>query len=364
MNVNKTKRPRTTVTLHPGFWMRSVQFAGLHRILHRVAKFRDGIRVTDLNQLIAEERDYWTERGVPSKTTLYHCRNTLLQLGALERVGQKLILAWLNPTVMALVGEPPVRVKGHILPPPVRDGFATLVLANQDCYNNFFRLFLPNLPKPTLDDFRNHAGSVVWRTVNDTKIDRRERPDGGKRGPGRDSPPCELRSEMTGERITLAAEIQLRSILYGVRDWACKQLRMTDEFFDVRRNGSVIFPLRHNDCDEGNAATVNTILEAQHDGSEWTTVPIRDLLTTICERDGHSVDSLFRGIRHFVRSNPGYVSLIPTIPNFMTITATSRKSADFQLRSALADSRGRFISHIRFYNAIREHRNGKEKTKC
>lgn len=168
---------------------------------------------------------------------------------------------------------------------------------------------------------------------------------------------------MTGERITLAAEIQLRSILYGVRDWARKQLRMTDEFFDIGRNGSVIFPLRHTDCDEGNAAVVNAILDARHDGSEWTTVSVRELQTTFCERDGYSVDTLFRGIKYFVRSNPGYVSLIPTIPNFMTITATSRKGADFQLQSALADSRGRFISHIRFYNAIREHRNGKEKAK-
>ena len=58
MDVRQKTSSRTIGTLHPGYWMRSVQFAGLHRILHRIAGFREGIRVKELNQVIIDNRDY------------------------------------------------------------------------------------------------------------------------------------------------------------------------------------------------------------------------------------------------------------------------------------------------------------------
>lgn len=325
---------------HPGFWMRSVQFAGLHRILHCVAECANGIRVNELNRLIIERGDYWTERGEPSRTTLYHCRNTLLHLGALRRSGRQLNAARENPHVTALLDEP--ATEGNTLSPSAREAFSALVLANRDCYRNFFRLFLPSRTKATVHEFREHAGSVVWQPLHER--------------PGRE---YELRSELSGRRVLVSAPIEVRSILYGVRDWACKQLRLTGEFFDAGR-GFVMFPLRYDEDEDGSEEVLNIILEMPSDGTEWTTVSIRELLRMFSERGGHSVRALFNGIGEFVRAYPGYVSLIPTIPTFKTITATSRKGADFQLGSAFHDSRRRVISHIRFHASIKEDHHAKE----
>ena len=226
---------------------------------------------------------------MPSKTTLYHCRNTLLHLGAVIRIGQKLVVASGDLSVKALLDEPPVRVSDCPPPSPVRDAFASLVLANEDCYNCFFRLFFPEHPKPTLRDFRSQTGSVLWRPVYEK---------------GQVS--YELYSELSEERVLLTGDIPQKSILYGVRDWSStKQLRITDEYFDFGRDRSVIFPLRHGENDDGTAATAKAILQVPQDGSEWTTVSIRELQQSVCEREGFSVQSLSSGIKEFVPLTQG-----------------------------------------------------------
>lgn len=328
-----TRSPTPLTSAHPGFWMRSLQFAGLHRILHRVAKQSAGIRAKDVNRLVLEHRDYWTDRGEPSKTTLYHCRATLLNLGALRRDGQCLTVATENPLITALLDTAPVEL-GAPLPQSASEAFSSLILVNPDCHGNFFRLFLPRIT--TAEQFRELAGSVVWHP-----LDR----DGQQQ--------YELRSESSGDRIQLSAPIQIQSILYGVRDWACKQLSLLDEFYETGR-GTVLFPISHRTPEEASSALLAAVLAMAQDSEEWTTVSIRDLLRNLCERDGFTVETLFSAISSFVRNHPGKVSLIPTIPNFAAITATSRKRADFQLGSVYHDTRGRVISHFRFHNTIRE----------
>lgn len=343
--TNRSTAMTTTrrTSAHPGFWMRSVQFAGLHRILHRLADQPKGVRAKDLDRLVIQHRDYWTERGEPSKTTLYHCRTTLLSLGAVKRVDQRWTAVVDNPYVGQLLDVSPV-ADGEELPRTACDAFSSLVLANPDCYRNFFRLFVPQGPVD-VEEFRRVASSVAWRSLVDE-------------GPNR----YELFSESSKTRIRLTVPIQIQSVLYGVRDWACKQLRLLGEFHETGR-GSVLFPLRHPDCVDAGAAARSAMLAVRPDSAEWTTVSVADLMHRVCEVEGYPVGALHRGITAFVQAHPGYVSLIATIPNWATVTATTRRQADFHLETAHRDSAGRIISHLRFHHCIREQQNGKKSGK-
>lgn len=369
--MSRSARPRAAESsrrekresAHPGFWMRSVQFAGLHRILHCVAEFAGEVRVAELNRLILRRRVYSTERGEPSKTTLYHCRNTLLQLGALERRGNSLSVARRNRHVAALLAETPCQ--GRALTRGASEAFGELVLRNSDCHQSFFRFFLRHPRPASVTNFRTSARSVVWNTIDDASVETSpltqetssaHRPSNRGR---RKYWPVELRSVSTKEAVLLRAPIQIQAIMYGVRDWATKQLGLLDEFFDAGR-GHVLFPVRHDE-ETGTDAAIAAILAVPTNGTEWTTVSVRDLLCDFCEVQGYTVGTLFRGIREFVRANVGHVSLISTIPNFAAITATSRKAADFELETAFRDSHGRLVSHVRFHNTVRDRYNGQEK---
>ena len=315
-----------------GFWMRSIRFSGLHRVLHLVASYQDGIRAGELNREIIVRNLYRTARGTPAKSTLYHCRNTLLQLGAIERAGRRLFPVTNNPAVVALLQEPPPI--GEELSQTAKDSFAVLVLSNDDCLRNFFRLFVPNAPILP-PQFRARAQPVVWLQPSSTSGSRR----------------VELRSTAGTESIALTSPIEIQSILYGVRYWATDELELIDEFFETAR-GSVMYPIRVYGQADAAVTVMERILGPPRDPGDWTTVSVNALLRTICEAGGYSVTALFDGIRRLTTQHPGHVVLIPTIPNIAAISARSHHREAFELRGYFTDSRGRIISHIRFHNSL------------
>src|SRR5438874_1682395 len=120
-------------------WMRSISFAGLHRILHVIASSQHGLTAAELNALVTKGRLYHTRRGaVPAPTTLYHCRNTLLKLNAVVRDGRQLVANIKNHNVRTLLEYAPPE-EGR-LNDSCRVAFAELVLANHDCKKWFFNL--------------------------------------------------------------------------------------------------------------------------------------------------------------------------------------------------------------------------------
>ena len=313
--------------------MRSVQFAGLHRILHAVAD-AGHVRANSLTTLISERQLYVTLRGKPSNTTLYHCRNTLLQLGALKRRAAELSVAVDVPAVRSLLAEPPPR--GRTLSPTAKTLFAELVLANDDCDKHFFSLFWNVATESTLQDFRRNATSVTWRPAVSGSVGT-----------------YELASEILKRRLVLVTPIQVRSILYGVRDWAAKQLDLIDEYSEPGR-GCVMFPLRHPGLPLATDELLDCAVSHATKEAEWWTVSIRTLLAAACEQRGFSVQSLATAIKVLRTKYPGHIRLIATTESMTTITARTRKRAEFELSTAIRDARGRVISHLRIHNSIND----------
>ena len=341
-SISRSRGPNAT------FWMRFVQFAGLQRILHLVSEFPEGIRAGDLNRQILERKLYLTEHGSPEKSTLYHCRTTLLHLGAIIRYRSRLTVNRDAPLIASILDSSVP--DDEELSPRTREAFAALVLRNRDCRNGFFRLFVGDQGGISRSEFRKTAGCVVWNRI--PSVSRKRTAPKEKR----DYQPVDLRSEILGEKITLASNVQIQAIHWGVRYWAL-ELRLIGEFFETGR-GSVMYPIRVDDSAGGAESAMREFLGIRTDPGEWTTLSVHEMLNVCCEKKGYPVATVFDGIRTLMRTYPGHVALIPTIPNFAAIAATSIKRESFELTGYFTD-KGRLISHIRVHNTIRGPEHGK-----
>ena len=145
-SVSDSGENRTRSRIRPSkYWMRSVSFAGLHRILRLVAESPlAALRASEIDSMVRERGMVNTIRGTgPARTTVYHYRNTLLQLRVLRRAGRTLRINREDADVRALVHIPCAEPSSRQLPAAAQDHFASLLLRNHQCRSLFFDLFMP-----------------------------------------------------------------------------------------------------------------------------------------------------------------------------------------------------------------------------
>jgi hypothetical protein len=317
------------------FWMRRISFAGLHRILHLVSEYSNGLRPHELDLLITRRKVYRVRRSSdPARTTLYHCRNILLHLGALQREGLGLVVNRENIHVKTLLGEPsPI---GHSLSTVARDAFAALVIDNADCRQWFFDLFMPNGSTYSPEALREEGQSVTWQRVPREK----------------GTSKVVLKNERDSRSVTLRTYSEVHAVLYGLRYWARDELELVDEFFQEAR-GVVIYPIFAPSDGHDLYGVVNDVLTLSSPNSEWTMLSVGDLIVQCCEIRHRAISRLFSAINWLIRTFPGYIVLIPTARSLATITARSPQREELELRAYFRDPRGRYISHIRLHQSLR-----------
>jgi hypothetical protein len=315
--------------------MRAVSFAALHRMLHLLAEHPQGLRVRDLDAACLKHGICVTRKGtMPAPTTLYHHRNTLVQLEAVRRIGQSWGVNREHRLVGMLLEVPPTA--GISLPESAREVFAALVLENPDCKTQFFNLFMPNVPSYTVAQFRQRGISIVWRRV----------------GAGVLSGSVALRGRKGEPSKLLRTNLEIMSILYGLRYWARDELKLVDEFFreDV---GSILYPIMESGRARSPLEVVSDVLSHCQDNGQWTTMSLHDLAVDCCEKRRRPLAALFGAVKWLCENLAGHVVLIPTSRRLATVTARSRQREEFELRGYYVDEQGRYISHLRIHNSVR-----------
>lgn len=329
------------------FWMRSISFAGLHRILHTLAEYPGGLKPIELNTLIKERKIYITQRGTtPTLTTLYHCRNTLLNIKAVERRAQRLLVNRENPCVRILLTQPsPIDSK---LDEASREAFAEMVLQNVECKRFFFDLFMPEETLYSVDKFRTAGSPVTWN---------RPKASGGPRGPkGQEENFSKiiLESDKSNRSLTISSPSELNSILYGLRYWARDELQLIDEFFTENR-GSVMYPILTQNVRTAAEDIAGEVISMCSTENEWTTLSIQQLLIICGEQQRHPISHVYAALRWLSEKYFGHVVLIPTSRSFATLTAGfNERRQELELRGYFRDSLGRYISHIRLHKTLRK----------
>jgi hypothetical protein len=322
--------------------MRSISFAGLHRILHLIAAHPTGITPGELSLIIKKQKIYETQRGTPpARATLFHCRNTLLNLNAVLRTARRLVANTANAYVLVLLGQPPSQ--GAELDDTSRAAFAELVLQNPDCRRWFFDLFMAKRDSYTVQDFRSDGTSVIWRRSRN----------------GNKTPSAVILEAMhRGPFKSLQSPSEINAVLYGLRYWARDELQLVDEFFRESR-GSVMYPIVVQPKAGALGDVIDELTSLCRDDEEWTTLSVQDLLESIGEKRRRPIAHIFAAIRRLATLNSGQIVLIPTSRSFAALSAGfNQQRQELELKGYLRDSLGRYISHIRLHKTIRSSQHG------
>ena len=322
------------------YWMRTVSFAGLHRLLHAVAACPGGLRAKEINDLVLDGGVTLTPReSRPKPTTLYHYRNTLLRLGALRRDELKLIPDVANPHVRDLLAVPPPADGKRHLNDAARESFAALALGNDECRSLFFDLFMPSAAGCTsIDDFRERGVPVDWDRRNSS-----------------DATEVVLRNRATERTARCVSHASVAAVLYGVRYWARDELRLIDEYRQIA-GATTMFPVAGRNAagaerDAAVSGTVRFLLSLRSSG-EWAFFSILDLIERCCEQRGQPISVLFEAIDALLDQWRHDVVLIPTSRGMATFTARTPQEEDLVLRRYYTRGAGPYVSHIRIHETV------------
>ena len=323
------------------YWMRSISFAGLHRILKAVAEFPNGLRASEINKLVQEKDISLTRRSSPpAPTTLYHYRNTLLHLHALERDGQMLRVNYKDPDVYKLLRQPAPAKGDQSLCDAAKDLFAALVLKNEQCRSLFFDLFMPSDASfDSVSNFRQNGVPVKWSRPHSSRTKE-----------------VIFQNSTTGCTAWLTSHASVAAILYGVRYWARDELELIDEYSQRSDGSTIMFPVLQTSpsekgIDSAVLQTIRFILSLRKPG-EWTSFSVFDLITCCCEGRRQPIRVLFSAIDWLLHEWPHHTVLIPTSRALATLAATSPLREDLELKRYYKTSNGPYISHIRIHRDI------------
>ena len=316
-----------------GYWMRSVSFAGLHRVLCGVAQSRTkGLRPSEIVEWV---RNHNVRLGPnsrrPSRTTIYHYRNTLLQMGALRRVGKVLRANEQDRDVRALLGEVP-KADAALLSQSSRKHFAALVYRVRECRELFFDLFLSEgLGGDGVSDFMEHGQPVEWT---------------------REPAQVTFRSPATGQVACFKSPSSIQAVLYGIRYWARDELQLIDEYPGGAGDRIVMFPVQCRRADKWSREHLLHLLRAEKREGDWTLVSIADLIVRYCEEGRRPLSVLFDAIDWLRRTCPDHTVLLPTSRAVPTLTASSPQRERLVLRRCYKPPGGPYVSHFRWHRGL------------
>ena len=322
--------------------MRSVSFAGLHRILNAVADAPDGLTASEINALVLNKGLTLTPSNPrPAPTTLYHYRNTLLRLQALKRTGRRLKANIDDLEVDELLRLPVPANGDQSLNDGPRDRFAELVLRNEQCRLIFFDLFIPSgIDSMSAADFRNFGSAVEWR--------HRHSSDGKNE--------VVFHNRMTGRTACCASPVSKNAIMYGLRYWARNELHLIDEYCAPGGGHTIMFPLSATaSCVTSSySAVMETVrsLLSLRTSENWTIFSIYDLIISCCQGTRKPRAVLFGAIDWLLQEWPHHTVLVPTSPGLATLNTTSVREEDHVLRRYYRHANGPYISHIRVHKDV------------
>lgn len=337
--MKQLQRPSKNRLQQSEYWMRSISFAGLHRILKAVAAFPNGLRAGELNELVQEKNILLTRRhSSPALTTLYHYRNTLLHLQVLKRDGRMLRVNDADPDVCELLHQPAPANGDQLLSDAARDSFAALVLNNEQCRSLFFDLFMPSDGSfDSVANFRQKGLPVRWSREHSSRATE-----------------IVFQNATTGRIARCLSAISVTSILYGVRYWALKELELIDEYSQGSEGSTIMFPVSRPSATEIDATVLQTVrfLLSLRRSSEWTLFSVFDLIAHCCEARRQPISVLFGAIDWLLHVWPKHTVLIPTSRALATLTATSPQREILELRKYYKTANSPYISHIRIHKDI------------
>ena len=315
------------------YWMRWVDFSKLGSLLALIVKYPGVFTATELDRIAIESGLLHSSTGKPlGPSTRYHYRRTLEKLGLVQRDYGR-FTAKLDPDecqqfLPLLDSENLDDVQRLIM--------GNRVILNDDCYNMFWKMFMPAGRPFSLEEFID-TGKPVAMSVESTS----SRAQSGSL--------VTLYQPALNLSIVHSGYKAVQAVHFGMRAWGVNQLQFLDELYRVGE-GYIMFPA--NVCHRPKPTIVEeALVEAIDFSDDWATPRISDLLLTVASRLRVTLQDVRCVLDHWIRVHPGYVSPVATSERII-LSGQVRQKRRLILKGFLSLASGEHISHLKVHSGI------------
>ena len=316
------------------YWMRWVDFSKLRDLLALIVAQPDGFTPTALDRVAISSGTFVLPSGEPfGPSNRYHHRRALEKLELVVRHDGRLI-SNLNAVEC---GPMLTNLKTKKLDDDQRYVFGNRVVRNADCYETFWKTFMPSKRPCSLQEFTNSGVPIVLKL---TKSGRR--------------PQCEYRLSLRSQEDIDLTEVHqgykaIQAIHFGMRAWGVHQLKFLDEMYRVGE-GYRIFPVEIRP--EVEVATIkNALIESLEFSGDWASPRVGDLLFSVASRLRVPLKRVKCVLSEWLRVHAGLISPI-AVSDRMILAGQSKQMRKLILKGFLALPSGEHVSHIQVHHEL------------
>ena len=263
----------------------------------------------------------------------YHHRRALEKLGLVARHDGRLISGLEAGEEGTILTDP----KDDILSDEQRYLFGNRVVRNADCYDVFWKTFMPEKQPSSLRDFVNCGAPIV---LNRTKSGRR--------------PQLEYRLSLRSKANRNFTDVHegykaIQAIHFGLRAWGVKQLKFLDEMYRVGE-GYHIFPVGITPLVDDESIN-DTLLEYLEFSNDWATPRVGDLTFTVASRLKIPLERVRSVLQKWLRIHASLVSPI-TVSDRMILAGQSKQMRSRIMEGFLSLPSGEHVSHLQVHRKL------------
>ena len=320
----------------PEYWMRSINFAKVAELLKLIINSPGKWSAIELNRTATDSEIFMTSGGKPfSPTTCYQYRRIIEKLNLVEKRNRKFVPK-LTPVECDKILT---SGKTGDLNNEQRSVLGDRVISNQDCYETFWKSFLPSEKPDSLKEFVNNSCPIVMNPMTGSKNEREDSYLTIKNPDHSDTP------------IIHRGYNAIQAIHFGMRTWGVDHLEFLDEFYQVG-HGYHIFPVRLEPHE--NAETIeHTLMEALEFHNDWAMASISELILAGCTALKIPIRDVRSVLQNWIGAYPNLVSPV-TVSNRMILFGQPDKLTSLILRGFLRLTTGEHVSHLQVHRNLKK----------
>ena len=314
------------------YWMRWVDFVKLRDLLALIIESPDRFTPTTLDRAAIDSGAFVSSSGKPfGPSSRYHYRRILEKIELVKRHEGRFV-----PNLNADEYD---QVLSHCKMKELSNNqrylFGNRVVRNDDCYDTFWKIFMPSKRPCSLQEFIEEGDPIILKL---TKV--------------RNSPNSERQLILRNQRdfdslVEHQGNDAVQAVHFGMRAWGGRQLKFLDELYRVGE-GYLIFPIEIRPPVE--VATIkSTLIESLEFSGDWATPRVGDLLFSVASRLKVSLKRVRCVLEDWIRVHSGFVSPI-TISDRMILGGQSERMRPLILKGFLTLPSGEHVSHLQVHH--------------
>ena len=316
------------------YWMRWVDFAKLRDLLALITEHPDRHTPADLDRVAIAEGTFVLPSGKPfGPSSRYHHRRVLEKLGLIVRHDGRL-----KSNLNAGEYGPMLKhLKMEKLSDDQREIFGNRVIRNADCYDAFWKTFMPSVRPCSMQEFISSGVPIVLELAKSRQSLKY-----------RDRIFLHRRGELDNTEMHQGYKA-VQAIHFGMHAWGIHQLKFLDEMYRVGE-GYLIFPVEIPTRVES-TTIIGTLIESLEFSGDWATHRVGDLLFSVASQLKVSLMSVRSVLEELLSIHADLIAPI-TVSDRMILAGQSEQMRKLILKGFLSLPSGEHVSHLHVHRTL------------